>query len=436
MKKILVVAVALTTASTFVSYIFLNLASDSLASTDTMTHKEARSVYVDIEDIVRNYPEIHIPISKEKHNTEPAVRISGTDNIDFRIDESVSNSISEMINSEEYSRKQKIESLTDMIKRSLLQHPIDATKMQYLLETISFLKPIEESEFLLTLANSGHLPESVINAAVLALAESATLYTDMDVLAQVDIESARMMHVNSETIKSSLIDIARRTQSDLILSTITKSFPRIYSSEEQHILEEIIRPDGKAIDSHDQIYARFGMAIGNSASLEANLPEILYEIRSGELEDRTALSLNGAISGFVSHLYEDGNSSMIGPVAKQALMVHMDSLASSWGNEFNHQDPGTQNQQLSSWLATYSLLATNSPEQRVTFLQNHFVEAPPWRKAIAAEWLDESGLFDKVMNSPSTQAALQSALADTSLRHQERQVLLDAAKRMGAYTYQ
>lgn len=436
MKKAIAITLAMTTVSLLTFYFLQRNSDESYGSTIMDDPEIDRSIYVDIDHLLTISPETKIPKVNNDPREEPAVRVAGTGTINFTIDESVSASISDMIKSEKYSRNQKIESLADMIRRSLLQNPIDAIKMQYLLETISFLKPIEETEFLLDLANSEHLPENVINSAILALAESATLYTDMDVLSRVDMESARMMYTNSEAIKSALIDIARETHSELILSTITKTFPRIYSSDEQHILEEIISNYGTNIESHDQIYARLGMAIGNTASLEANLPEILYELRSGNLENRTVFSLNGAISEFVTHLYEEGNDGMIGPVAKQALMEHMDSVLALWGREFSHEDPGTQNQQLSSWLAAYSLLTTNSPEQRVTFLQNHFIGSTPWQKAIAAEWLDDNGLFDQVMSTPSTRMALQSALQDMSLRQQERQVLLDAAKRAGAYTAQ
>lgn len=352
----------------------------------------------------------------------------------FNDNMALDNALQAFLTNKEASRSQKAQWVWNQTNTLLQQQQYDTPALAYLLDTLSFLQPIELADTLIEQVNSGTLPPEVSVRLLTALSNAFTMYGNPDFL-KLGADTQELITRNKEKIPGLFHQILSTPPNPELLRQAINLFPSVSSPDDYYLLDAAIEQHQDILSIKDTIFSRMSFTFMNGSNIKNNLPAILSSLEKGGYTAEDSQQLSETLIFFTRE------NLLMAEAGEPDELVMPDATKAELGAFLAKREPTlsdteyNQNSILSKiayqeWFITYSLTQTQDKNERIDFI-NGFLDQSvdiPKKLAIIEGVIasDDAGLLASIKSNPNLQASLTAELERSGLQPDYQEALQQA----------
>ncbi len=333
----------------------------------------------------------------------------------------------EFMKDKNFSRSEKVYALWDLIDYYLKKYDANVVRVDYLLDVLSTLQPIELTDNLIDIITGQRFPVSISNKLLEILTDSyKMMYTDMSKL---NPASKSLINQSGDKIKILFNQILNSPYDKELFKQVLLLYPRIASANDYQIIDSALQQHQDILSTQDAVALRIDFAMMDQNIMEANLSPLLNSINAGQYSNEDKVFAISRLSSFISgssrvgEQYTDVNRAVLVDFFKKnepsidTISFQKDSFGaiSDYGN----------------WFDAYSILNSTNLENKQLFVDEFINNATVLQKIaiinrISVDKADSPILFQGLQKNESLRASLTNELSNPVLSEIEKSAVLDA----------
>lgn len=204
----------------------------------------------------------------------------------------------EFMKDKNFSRSEKVYALWDLIDYYLKKYDANVVRVDYLLDVLSTLQPIELTDNLIDIITGQRFPVSISNKLLEILTDSyKMMYTDMSKL---NPASKSLINQSGDKIKILFNQILNSPYDKELFKQVLLLYPRIASANDYQIIDSALQQHQDILSTQDAVALRIDFAMMDQNIMEANLSPLLNSINAGQYSNEDKVFAISRLSSFIS----------------------------------------------------------------------------------------------------------------------------------------
>lgn len=274
----------------------------------------------------------------------------------------------DFMKSKEFSRSEKVYALWDIIDEYIKNYDVNAVRVDYLLDSLSVLQPIELTDNLIDIIHGQMYPLSVNKKLLEVLAESyGMIYADTS---KSSPDSVDLIEQNGNKIKNLFNQTLGNPYDKEFFKHAILLYPRVASSDDYHLIDTALQQHKDLLPTQDAVALRIDFAMMDQNMMDTNLSPLLNSINSEKYFNEDKSFAVNRLSAFIVGASKAGEQFTY--ANKATLVEFFKENEPPIDSQYFQEDSFGAMSDYGSWFDAYSTLNSTNAESKQEFI-NDFI---------------------------------------------------------------